>query len=80
MHMPDSAFLEMQEDSVQLWKSIIRNPLLKNTNLVLFLNKCDVLKAKLESGTRMADYVMSYGSRPNDFASASHCISHFLTS
>ncbi|KZP15914.1 G-alpha-domain-containing protein [Athelia psychrophila] len=59
------------EDSVQLWKSIIQNPLLKNANLVLFLNKCDVLKAKLQSGIRLADYVMSYGNRPNDFASAS---------
>lgn len=68
----------MQEDSVQLWKSIIQNPLLKNANLVLFLNKCDVLKAKLQSGTRMADYVMSYGNRPNDFESASKCLSHFF--
>ncbi|KAF7969981.1 hypothetical protein HWV62_25472, partial [Athelia sp. TMB] len=62
------------EDSVLLWKSIVRNPLLKNTNLVLFLNKCDILKAKLSSGIKMADYVMSYGDRPNDFDSASACM------
>jgi hypothetical protein len=51
----------------------VSNPLLKKTDLVLFLNKCDILRAKLESGIRLADYIVSYGSRPNDFESASVC-------
>jgi len=59
------------EDSVLLWKSVVQNPLLKHTNLVLFLNKCDILKVKLASGIKLADYIPSYGSRPNDFQSAS---------
>jgi len=54
-----------------LWKSIVTNPLLSQTNLVLFLNKCDVLRAKLESGIRLGKYVISYGDRPNDFEHAS---------
>ncbi|OAX40537.1 G-alpha-domain-containing protein [Rhizopogon vinicolor AM-OR11-026] len=58
-------------DSFLLWKSIVSNPLLKKTDLVLFLNKCDILRAKLASGIRLADYIVSYGSRPNDFESAS---------
>jgi guanine nucleotide-binding protein subunit alpha len=58
---------------VLLWKSIVQNPLLKATNLVLFLNKCDILKAKLASGIKLSEYIVSYGSRPNDFESASHC-------
>jgi hypothetical protein len=62
-----------QEDSVLLWKSIVQNPLLKRTNLVLFLNKCDILKAKLASGIKLGDYIVSYGRRPNDFESGSQC-------
>ncbi|KAG1729174.1 guanine nucleotide binding protein, alpha subunit [Suillus occidentalis] len=57
-------------DSFLLWKAIVSNPLLKKTELILFLNKCDILRAKLASGIRLADYIVSYGSRPNDFESA----------
>ncbi|KAG2748662.1 G-alpha-domain-containing protein [Suillus brevipes Sb2] len=58
-------------DSFLLWKAIVSNPLLKKTELILFLNKCDILRSKLASGIRLADYIVSYGSRPNDFESAS---------
>lgn len=63
-----------------LWKSIVQNPLLKATNLVLFLNKCDILKAKLASGIKLSEYIVSYGSRPNDFESATHCERYFAFS
>lgn len=62
-----------QEDSVLLWKSIVSNPLLAKTSLVLFLNKIDIMKAKLQSGIRFGDYIVSYGNRPNDFDSTSNC-------
>ncbi|KAJ7124991.1 guanine nucleotide-binding protein alpha-4 subunit [Mycena epipterygia] len=58
------------EDSILLWKAIVSSPLLKDTSLILFLNKCDILKAKLASGQRFGEYVVSYGDRPNDFE---HC-------
>jgi guanine nucleotide-binding protein alpha-1 subunit len=58
---------------VLLYKSVVSNPLLAKTNLVLFLNKCDILKTKLASGIRFAKYVVSYGDRPNDFDSVSKC-------
>ncbi len=41
-----------QEDSVLLWKAVCSNKLLANVDLVLFLNKCDILEAKLNSGVR----------------------------
>jgi len=59
------------EDSVKLWNSIVTNELLKNTNLIIFLNKIDILKAKLAAGIRLAKYVVSYADRPNDFENAS---------
>lgn len=56
-----------------LWRFIVSNKLLKETSLVLFLNKCDVLKAKLDAGVHLGKYVISYGDRPNDFSHVSEC-------
>ncbi|KAH6901461.1 heterotrimeric GTP-binding alpha subunit [Coprinopsis sp. MPI-PUGE-AT-0042] len=36
------------------------------SNLILFLNKADVLKATLEAGVQVRRYVPSYGDLPND--------------
>ncbi|KAI6021064.1 guanine nucleotide binding protein, alpha subunit [Pisolithus marmoratus] len=58
-------------DSFLLWKTIVSHPLLKKAYLILFLNKCDILRVKLESGIRLGNYITSYGNRPNDFESAS---------
>lgn len=59
------------EDSVLLWKAVCSNKLLANVDLVLFLNKCDILDAKLTSGIRLSKYVRSYGDRPNEMETAS---------
>ncbi|KAL1730434.1 guanine nucleotide binding protein, alpha subunit [Schizophyllum commune] len=59
------------EDSVLLWKAVCQNKLLANVDLVLFLNKCDILEAKLNSGIRFAKYVRSYGDRENSFSAVS---------
>lgn len=59
------------EDSVLLWKAVCSNNLLANVDLVLFLNKCDILDTKLKSGTRLAKYVRSYGDRENDLDTVS---------
>ena len=58
-----------------LWKGICQNKLLAKVDLVLFLNKCDILKRKLESGIRLSRYVKSYDDRPNDMETASKCAS-----
>ncbi|KAF4563694.1 hypothetical protein EYR36_002932 [Pleurotus pulmonarius] len=58
------------EDSVLLWKAVCSNKLLANVDLVLFLNKCDILEAKLNSGVSLAKYVRSYGDRANDLDTA----------
>lgn len=65
----------VQEDSVLLWKAVCSNKLLASVDLVLFLNKCDILEAKLSSGIRLSKYVRSYGDRPNDLDTASKCVS-----
>ncbi|KAJ8508763.1 hypothetical protein ONZ45_g9004 [Pleurotus djamor] len=59
------------EDSVLLWKAVCTNKLLANVDLVLFLNKCDILETKLNAGIRLAKYVRSYGDRVNDLDTVS---------
>ncbi|KAJ3864905.1 guanine nucleotide binding protein, alpha subunit [Lentinula novae-zelandiae] len=59
------------EDSFLLWKGVISNKLLANVNVVLFLNKCDLLQAKLSAGVRLNAHMVSYGDRPNDYDSVS---------
>jgi hypothetical protein len=66
------------EDSILLWKSVVSNKLLANVNIVLFLNKCDLLQRKLAAGVRLAHYMTSYGDRANDFDSVSKCASRAM--
>ncbi|KAI5828998.1 guanine nucleotide binding protein, alpha subunit [Schizophyllum commune Tattone D] len=54
------------EDSMKLWRTICENPLLKNTDLILFLNKCDVMKEKLRV-VPFSQHVVSYKGRDDDF-------------
>ncbi|KAH9923126.1 G-alpha-domain-containing protein [Epithele typhae] len=58
-------------DSFTLWKYVIENKLLAHVNIVLFLNKCDLLKKKLQSGVRLSRHMPSYEDRPNDYDSVS---------
>ncbi|KAF8587094.1 G-alpha-domain-containing protein [Ramaria rubella] len=61
------------EDTLFLWRCLIANKLLANVNIVLFLNKCDLLKKKLQAGVQLRDYMTSYGERPNTYESVSKC-------
>ncbi|KAK0466227.1 guanine nucleotide binding protein, alpha subunit [Desarmillaria tabescens] len=59
------------EDSLLLWQAVTSNKLLAKVNIVLFLNKCDLLQAKLDAGVRLNHHMTSYGDRPNDYDSVS---------
>jgi hypothetical protein len=61
------------EDSVNLWRTIVSNKLLAKTNMILFLNKCDILRQKLAAGVQFGRFITSYGSRPNTFEATSTC-------
>ncbi|KAL1942735.1 hypothetical protein VTO73DRAFT_4975 [Trametes versicolor] len=54
------------QDSLLLWKAVCSTNLLAGVQLILFLNKCDLLEKKLSRGVRVVDYVPTYGSKPND--------------
>ncbi|CUA68166.1 Guanine nucleotide-binding protein alpha-3 subunit [Rhizoctonia solani] len=57
------------EDSLIMWRDLCKNKILAGASIVLFLNKCDLLQAKLEAGIRLNQFLVSYGDRPNDYAS-----------
>ncbi|KAL4070449.1 guanine nucleotide binding protein, alpha subunit [Scleroderma citrinum] len=59
------------EDSFLLWKAVASNKLLTDVSIVLFLNKIDLLQAKLKSGVRLRDHMPHYGDRPNDYETVS---------
>ncbi|CAE6435387.1 unnamed protein product [Rhizoctonia solani] len=56
------------EDSLAMWRDLCSNKILAGASIVLFLNKCDLLQAKLEAGIRLNQFLVSYGDRPNDYA------------
>lgn len=59
------------EDSFLLWKSLVSNKLLTDVSIILFLNKIDLLQAKLRNGVRLRDHMPHYGDRPNDYDNVS---------
>jgi len=42
--------------------------------LILFLNKCDLLAKKLEAGIRVATFVPGFKDRPNDLETVTKCV------
>ncbi|KAF7303135.1 hypothetical protein MKEN_01277200 [Mycena kentingensis (nom. inval.)] len=69
--LAEDSHVNRVEDSLQLWQQVVGNKLLSKVNIVLFLNKCDLLQAKLEAGVRLSHHMISYGDRPNDYDSVS---------
>lgn len=59
------------EDSISLWVNVVSNRLLADVTMVLFLNKCDLLKRKIESGAKLGDWMTNYAGQPNDYQSVS---------
>ncbi|KAI0694420.1 G-protein alpha subunit [Cytidiella melzeri] len=64
------------QDSLELWRSVVSNRLLAHVNIVLFLNKCDLLKKKLQSGIRLRDHLAGYRDKPNDYESVCKYFKH----
>lgn len=62
------------QDSIILWTAICSSKLLAKTQLILFLNKCDLLRRKLKRGIKVNKYLPSYGDRSNDVTSVVKCL------
>ncbi|KAF8910553.1 guanine nucleotide-binding protein [Gymnopilus junonius] len=67
------------DDSLQLFTQVCSNALLKSVHLVLFLNKTDLLRSKLDKGLRVRKYITSFGERSNDYETVvQYFRAHFL--
>ncbi|GBE89336.1 G-alpha-domain-containing protein [Sparassis crispa] len=53
------------EDSFALWKSVVGSKLLARSVIILFLNKYDLLQAKLGNGVKVNKSMPSFGDRQN---------------
>ncbi|KAF9256608.1 G-alpha-domain-containing protein [Marasmius fiardii PR-910] len=59
-------------DSMKLWRTICSNKLLASVDLILLLNKIDILDARLKAGVQFSKYVTSYSKeKPNTVESVS---------
>ncbi|OCH92544.1 G-alpha-domain-containing protein [Obba rivulosa] len=65
------------EDTYRLWKSVCASKLLAKTQIILFLNKCDLLDKKLKNGVRVKDHIHTFGDRPNNVETVQRCASGF---
>src|ERR1700722_7673478 len=61
------------EDFFLLWRSICSSKLLAKTTMIVFLNKCDILKRKLEAGALVKEQLPSLGDRSHDGHSVVKC-------
>ncbi|KAF7358546.1 G-protein alpha subunit [Mycena venus] len=57
------------QDSLELWRELVGNPLLAKIALILVFNKKDVLQAHIAAGMMVKKYLPNFGDRPNDVAS-----------
>ncbi|GLB39277.1 putative G protein alpha subunit [Lyophyllum shimeji] len=64
--LAEDATVNRLSDSLKLWRMICSNKLLASVELILFLNKLDILNAKLEAGIQFSNYVKAYAGKPND--------------
>lgn len=62
------------QDSYELWKQVATNAVLANTQIILFLNKYDLLAKKIKRGVKIRDFISSYGERDNTPEVAVKCM------
>ncbi|KAI6112061.1 guanine nucleotide binding protein, alpha subunit [Pisolithus croceorrhizus] len=58
------------EDSLSLWRIVCSSTVLAKAQIILFLNKCDILHKKMKRGVAIRDYVPSFADRKNDTMTA----------
>ncbi len=66
------------EDTYMLWQTLCSLQMLTKTQIILFLNKCDLLEQKLRSGVQVRSHVPSFGDRSNDVETVKKCECSFL--
>ena len=60
-----------------LWQTLCSLQMLSKTQIIIFLNKCDLLEQKLRAGVRVRTHVPSFGNRSNDVDTVKKCQGRF---
>ncbi|KAF6760106.1 guanine nucleotide binding protein, alpha subunit [Ephemerocybe angulata] len=60
------------EDTFSLWKTVCSNKLLAKVQIILFMNKTDILRKKLESGIKVKHYIQEFRDKENDYETVSN--------
>ncbi|KAI0812622.1 G-protein alpha subunit [Irpex lacteus] len=63
--LPEDPSVNGMLDSFGLWKQICESRLLAQATFILFLNKMDLLKKKLDAGIQFSSFVPLYKDQPN---------------
>jgi hypothetical protein len=61
------------EDTYMLWQTLCSLKILAKTQIILFLNKSDLLEQKLRAGVKVRTHVPSFGDRSNDVDTVKNC-------
>ncbi|RDB24781.1 Guanine nucleotide-binding protein alpha-4 subunit [Hypsizygus marmoreus] len=56
------------DDTFSLWNTICSSKLLSDVQIILFMNKIDILQRKLDSGILVKDFISDFQEQSNDFA------------
>ncbi|KAJ8521169.1 hypothetical protein ONZ45_g2086 [Pleurotus djamor] len=66
--MAEDKRINRLQDTYMLWRLVCECKLLTGAQIILFMNKCDLLAKKLkEDHVKVRDYIVDFGSKPNDF-------------
>ncbi len=73
-HLAEDSRMNRLQDSFYIWKTICSSEVLAHVQLVLLLNKCDLLEKKLRDGKVLVkNYVPSFKDRSNDYKTVAYC-------
>ncbi|KAF8435441.1 G-protein alpha subunit [Boletus edulis BED1] len=72
--LDEDKMINRLEDSIGLWREVCGSSLLAHANIILFLNKMDILESTLKAGVQVKTFVPTYGSNPNNME---HVVRYF---
>ncbi|KAG6372454.1 guanine nucleotide binding protein, alpha subunit [Boletus reticuloceps] len=72
--LDEDKMINRLEDSISLWREVCGSSLLAHANIILFLNKMDILESTLKAGVQVKTFVPTYGSNPNNME---HVVRYF---
>ncbi|KAF9453940.1 P-loop containing nucleoside triphosphate hydrolase protein [Macrolepiota fuliginosa MF-IS2] len=71
--LPGNPTINRLEDTFVLWKTVCSSKLLAGVQLILFMNKTDLLLKKIAQGIQVKDHIPIFDDNTNEFAPTAEC-------